>query len=779
MPEPENTYPHLRLAREERAVDRRPRRGRGGVVPPDNPQQHGAMLRGNLRAARTATASDVGGYDERRLLKLELAEMVAPEQLEKASGRFEVVSQEDGNLVLAFATEDQLADFEARLASLANTGDVTYRDTIYALRGFDRWTPEDRTGWALARDGFPDEESFIVDAELWPLPNGDEAARQRSAFEAWIRAPGGAILDSVQRPHLTLYRIRCARPLADRLLCHRDVRSVDLPPRVGLEQALVYMPVSQLENTPPPPENAPGIAVLDSGIVAGHPILAPAVGDAQSYLRGAGPADEHGHGTFVAGIALYDDVAECLRNRRFVPELRLFSGRILDHRNRGDTRLIENQVEDAVRYFVEQYDCRIFNLSYGDSNKPYQGRRVSGLAVTLDSLSRELGVLFIVPTGNNNDYWSRRGDPRAEYPRCFNRSNAALIDPAPALNALTVGSLARYERSNRWPRDPGYIAIARADQPSPFTRRGPSVNRAIKPDLVDYGGNAVFDARTDPVSIGATDAGELSACFDFASGRPFVQKTGTSFAAPRIANAAARMFAEFPSASVDLCRALLVAHARVPEACETLFANDRDMLRRVAGYGMADRAALFRSSDACVTLWTEERIRNRRHHFYEIPVPDDFWLPGRRKRELTVALAFRPPVRTTRIDYRAAALGFKLVRANSLDEVARAFDARTDPNHAPKLSEPSNTRSCSIRDRSRGTVQASTWTFTQPSPNMRADSWFVVVTRNDPPWGANLVSEHEPYALVVSLADRETVSPRLYANIQARLRARARIGATS
>lgn len=57
-------------------------------------------------------------------------------------------------------------------------------------------------------------------------------------------------------------------------------------------------------------------------------------------------------------------------------------------------------MEEAVRYFVENYDCRIFNLSYGDPGRPYRGGRVSGLAVTLDALSRELGVLFVVPTGN-------------------------------------------------------------------------------------------------------------------------------------------------------------------------------------------------------------------------------------------------------------------------------------------------------------------------------------------------------------------------------------------
>jgi hypothetical protein len=39
---------------------------------------------------------------------------------------------------------------------------------------------------------------------------------------------------------------------------------------------------------------------LDSGLTTGHPLLAPAVGDAQSFLPGKDAANEHGHGTIVA-----------------------------------------------------------------------------------------------------------------------------------------------------------------------------------------------------------------------------------------------------------------------------------------------------------------------------------------------------------------------------------------------------------------------------------------------------------------------------------------------
>jgi len=503
------------------------------------------------------------------------------------------------------------------------------------------------------------------------------------------------------------------------------------------------------------------------------------VGDSQSFVAGAPPADQHGHGTFVAGIALYDDVAACLQNRRFEPKLRLFSGRILDDPNAADPQLIENQVERAVRYFREEYGCRVFNLSYGDLNKPYQGRHVSGLAVTLDALSRELDVLFVVPTGNFGGDEEGPSDWRGQYPDYLTAPGAALIDPAPALNALTVGSLARYELNPRWPDDPAYQPVARTDQPSPFTRHGPSVNGAIKPDLVDYGGNWITDARAGGgLAAGRQGGGERSTNSSLATHNPCREDSGTSFSAPKVAHAAARILGEIPEAGVDLGRALLVAHARTPQACSDLLADD-EAIRNVTGYGYVDRSALYRSAEDCVTLWAQESIENRHHHFYEVPVPDEFWQGGRRNREITVSLAYRPPVRTTRIDYRAAGISFKLVQAESLDAVARRFNAAVARDSVENISERNAGRGFTEQTRSRGTVQASTWQFTQPSPSVRRSSWFVVVTRNDPAWGANLVREREPYALAVMLADRLAEQSRLYNRMEAQLRTRLRAGQTA
>jgi hypothetical protein len=137
---------------------------------------------------------------------------------------------------------------------------------------------------------------------------------------------------------------------------------------------------------------------------------------------------------------------------------------------------------------------------FGDANKPYLGGHLKGLSLTLDSLSRELGVLFVVSAGN---YRIGEDSPeglawRDNYPHYLLDEGWRLIEPAPALNVLTVGSLARHNQSynsQRYPTDPAEIPIAQPDQPSPFTRSGFSVNGAIKPELVEHGGNWALDAR--------------------------------------------------------------------------------------------------------------------------------------------------------------------------------------------------------------------------------------------------------------------------------------------
>lgn len=770
MPE---TYPHLPLAREQPVNPRRSRPPPPRPPQPADPRAFGAGLRQNLQAARTRAAEEIGGFDERRLIKLELATPLDPESFRAISREIEIVSQEDRLVVLAFATEAALSAFEAKLATLAEGGRPTRQELLFALKGFDHWTEDDRTGWALKQEGWPADSPFTLDVELWPVPSGPERDRLWQAFEVWLREQGIEKLDAVKQVGLILYRVRLNRDQATRLLRHRDVRTLDLPPRYGLELALLQTDIQALPPVSAPPPNAPGIAVLDSGLATNHPLLAPAVGDAQSFLSGRDTEDGHGHGTHVAGIALYGDVEGRVREGAFTPTLRLFSGRLLDEHNANDSGFIENQVESAVRYFHREYGCRVFNLSYGDLHKPYLGRHVRGLAVTLDTLTRELGVLFVVPTGNFEGTDTSPADWRTEYPGYLLRTEAALIDPAPALNVLTVGSLARWDatfNAQRYADDPAEHPIAHRDQPSPFTRSGPSVGGAIKPELVAYGGNWAVNLRAANQWRVTQGLGELSTSKEFAAGRLLAEQAGTSFAAPHIAHLAARILAEHPQADPNLLRALLVAHARWPEACEALL-TDKPQRLRLCGYGRVEESALTRSTEQDVTLVSTETLPDRCHHFYEVPMPEDFLAGRSRTREITIALAHSPAVRTTRLGYKSCEMEFRLVWADDLTRMTRMFNAATSKEDYQRIPEANGAR-IGAKNRGAGTVQADTWTLKRITSQRRELRLFVVVTRSDEAWGRDLTLTEEPYALAVVLRDRENAEARLYTQLQARLRAR-------
>lgn len=769
-------YEHLPFSRETPLTERHRRQDKRPRYRPADPQAFGRQLGDKLqRAKQHSEQEQAPGFDDRLLLKIELHEGEQLPDLEQIPG-VEFVSQEDKQVVLAFLDADGLAEVERRLASLARDGQATRAQLLYALEDFDQWSPQDRTGPALRQYGLPETNTFVIDVELWPQERPDRRTAMIENFGNWLTEHEAQSLDTLAQPSLVMLRIRCDRDfLETQLLRHRDVRTVDLPPRVGVSLELVTTDINTLPDPEPPANDAPAIGVLDSGITSAHPLLNPAVGDAQGYLepdRDSADQPPHWHGTFVAGIALYQDVAQHLQAGRFTPLLRLFSGKVFEDDSNDQTEFVENAVESAVRDLHQQYGCRVFNFSYGDRNKVYDGRHLRGLAYTLDRLSRELGVLFVVPTGNLLQD-ELPADPHNAYPHYLLNEHSRLLDPATALNVLTVGGITNTSASRDAQRHPDTIedvAIAVENQPFPATRSGPSVNNAIKPDLVEPAGNLVM-MRTC-WRTRATGLGVLSLNGGFAGGYPFSEDIGTSYAAPQAAHKAARILAELPDASANLLRTLMGAHARWPESSRELLnptnnAEGSETILRLCGYGQTDEEALFRSLDNTVTLYTQDRIQNDRCHFYELPIPEGFWQGGRRARHISVALAYTPDVRTTRLDYRATRLWFTLVTANSLDEVEQAFHR----NREEGKGERQYNRWISNDRRKKGTLQVSRWGFGGTLRN--AGRVFVVVTRQDAIW-SQVQEEAEPYALTVVLDDRENNQAQLYAQVQAQLQARAR-----
>lgn len=774
-------YEHIRIEKEQLINDRRTKNpsGFGGVSRAD-PAAHGQFLGTALKAAAQAAKAQPGSEDGNLVLKLSYSGSLDLGKLVKHGVEF--VSQEDKTVCIVFASELGLAEFADHLGRLGlpEGQDLSYQNLLLALEGIGNWSREDRESWAVKHFGLPDSDTFKLDVELWPLGGVHSPERTTAVqrFEVWLKAQGIQQIDRINRDSLLLYRLKSTKEQAEHLLEHRDVRLVDLPPRTGITYQQMDVPVTaDIAGISAPTAGAARVCILDSGINSNHPLLRAAFGEAASYIEGQGVEDEAGHGTAVAGIVLYGDIEECLAANQWKPELVLCSGKVMTKAAGTDEvvfdeKTIEQTIEKAVEYFAGELGCRIFNLSLGNENVPYDGRHIRGIAYTLDRLAREYDILFVVSAGNfRGTDTLPQSDWRAEYPEYLLAPESSIIDPAPALNVLTIGALANHTASADEQRygDREVIALSPAseDQPAPFTRHGPSIKGAFKPDLVAHGGNLAAPMR-HKIKPDTHRLGVLAPNHNFIGATLLKDMSGTSFSAPYVTHLAGRLLNNYPRATANLLRALLVNHADVPPACADVFPGQmQEHMREVVGYGKVHTDTLFRSTDDKVVLLTESAIENDSHQFYELPLPDEFLRSNRATRQIGVTLAYCPPVKTTRMEYMGTKISFRLVKGSSLDEVQRHFnqDLKKEEETISDSSAPN--RTITAQERERGTVQSSIWTLKQLSPKQK---WFVVVTRQDKEWGRAICLDEENYALVVSVSDHENLEARLYAQIQARIR---------
>jgi Subtilase family. len=239
----------------------------------------------------------------------------------------------------------------------------------------------------------------------------------------------------------------------------------------------------------------------------------------------------------------------------------------------------ERIVSDAIKYFHQEYRSRVFNISIGNPDDIYTGGRQFAWAEVLDQLARELDVLIITSAGNistpplPNSATTREGfqvelrDLILASPQC------RLCSPATASIVITVGALARSERSERHS-----LAGAPAGAPAPFSRVGPGyapkeTQGAIKPEFVAFGGNFAvrnWDSRGPAWVRNDIQLGEPTTRLNSDGDRVLTSACGTSFAAPHVSfasaialQAAARTLGN-TSPSANSARALLGSCTHIP-----------------------------------------------------------------------------------------------------------------------------------------------------------------------------------------------------------------------
>jgi len=221
-------------------------------------------------------------------------------------------------------------------------------------------------------------------------------------------------------------------------------------------------------------------------------------------------------------------------------------------------------LEEALEYFLRNYpQIRVVNLSLGNSDGVLSDSRYQlRFAAVLDELARrhrDREVIFIVAAGNLPALTAGElPGVIQDYPSYLLKAESRITDPASAALALTVGGLSAGLISNHQTDERiSHLVSGEALHPSPFTRTGPGLNGAIKPELVEEAGDYAADFSGSPREMGVITTNR-----DFANGPLLKPWLGTSFAAPRVANMAARLVQEYPGYSSNLIRALLVHSAK-------------------------------------------------------------------------------------------------------------------------------------------------------------------------------------------------------------------------
>jgi hypothetical protein len=248
--------------------------------------------------------------------------------------------------------------------------------------------------------------------------------------------------------------------------------------------------------------------------------------------------------------------------------------------------------------------------------------------------------------------------------------------------------------------------------------------------------------------------------------RLFTARSGTSIAVPRVAFRAAQLLQRFPTASANLLRALLVGAAEVPEeALARLNGLEPDATTRICGHGVVDLERAAYSDDSRVVLYAEDVLAADHLAVYRVPIPAEFQtVPG--DRTIRVTLAYDPPVRHSRNDYRGLTMDFRLVRGVAPEEIFEHFRRRSEADGpVPELPDRFQ---CKLtpgpQDRERSTVQTAKKTFRR-NVSGYGDDYYLLV-RCAARW--EQMEAQQRFAVVVEISHRAAI--RLYERIRQRIR---------
>lgn len=572
-----------------------------------------------------------------------------------------------------------------RLLNVRQVGDVT-RATVFIPSGKERFFLDRVEAYGdphqVTKKGKPRHEKLVSSIEdirlaivdsLWTGSDDKRPADLKQWLEVWLRTGKdedgssfeaySALLDKLHIEHKSAFILFPERmvtlayanmsDLAGLLDSYDGLAEIKEAPLASSFFANLEGPEQRewiddlLSRTSFEPGEA-SVCILDTGINGGHPLLSPAVDEdaVLAYDDALGTADRDGHGTKLAGLALYGNLKECLLSAGPVEVAHsLESVKIIDLSRQNSPDLYGEIVKQAMdrAYVAKPKRNRVFCSGVtADECEVTDGLPTSWSAALDEAISHADDPSseheLVLVSGGNIPLSMLNG---TVYPEA--NEIRSVRSPGQSWNALTVGA---YSENALVEEDDilatGYQPVAVPGELCPFSTTSLQWGHSIapvKPEVVCPGGNIV-GMGTDYSDC--QDLSLLTTGADIAS-RPLDTINATSAAVAEAAYIAAELENAYPDLWPETIRGLLVHSARWSRAMidryspegspEDTSTKGRRRLLRACGYGIPDLSRAVECKENSVNLIIQEALHPyevkegretmREMHLHTLPWPKD------------------------------------------------------------------------------------------------------------------------------------------------------------
>ena len=710
---PEFDKPHIDIsARVNRTQYQAPRQNIGGGGAPRIRAEHGAMIEAQFEAAfreadENRPEDDRVGAAEGVYIEVDLRRGSNPEKVlqRKRDGVLPGAAkpQENGDLRIALYVPDEARPVleeivrDYREGNLNNNGAAPNHKKIEPIEAIRRARLE--TFWTDNAEAMPQGAQDTIWWEVWCFPGMDNRVADAAGRLGCLIAEAHYWLSF---PEAVVIPVKTTRATIELLLFATagvsELRRASTTPAFFLEQDAeeqLQWTEDLAERVRWPAGDAPAVCLLDTGVNRAHMLIEPSLSAADLLMINPdwGGDDHDGHGTGMAGLALFGDLTPRLEDAAEIDlSHRLESVKIVPPNgfpaNQPESYGSITQSSVAISEINNSERDRFFCLAV--TNENVSGSRATTWSAAIDqaAIGKMAGDendaprrLFVISAGN--------APPEIDPANILDADELPVEDPAQAWNALTVGGYTNKTVIG----DVGYedwTPLRAAGDISPFTRTSvtwPQGRAPIKPDIVMEAGNrASSPLGTEVLSLDSL--APLSTGDDVAT-HPLVPFAATSAAAAQAARLAAQISAAHPGLWPETIRALVVHSAEwTPHMkAQLLAANGKTakypLLRRF-GHGVPDFARASASATNHLALIAENEIQpfrmvrdenGKRHkkfgdcHYYKLPWSTDV-LEGLGEQDvrlkLTLSYFIEPnPGRFAAIDpqrYQSFGLRFDLKR---------------------------------------------------------------------------------------------------------------------